>query len=199
MPNIHVWRWPVLLLLLAAWAAPDQARAEAASTTSCLRGRPRPECTSYWVTESLFGIRHRQDLGLARWYYGSSGESSFAYGAAVGWMKNMADRRALGAVIQVSDIGVRVGPRLRFWLTPDFALDVDLGPRWEPGRIETVEAEIALGWRDLVGISIAAARDFGGNRQEFRFGVRPGSWVGLSTYAAALAGAVLVIVAYKPD
>jgi hypothetical protein len=126
-------------------------------------------------------------------------DGSFSYSATVGWMRNTGPRSAVGGVIQVSDVGVRIGPRLRRWLHSSYAVDVELGPRWEPGRIEVVEVEASISRWDLVGFAVAAAHDFGRGDQEFRLGMRAGRWAGLTTYGIALAGLGLFLATFESD
>lgn len=183
----------VVLLLSMCIQRPSRAQEDRTDAASCFRGRPLPTCGSSWVTESFLGARTREGV------YDGSPEYAFAYGATLGWLKNMNERRALGATIQVTDAGVRVGPRLRVWLRAGSAIDIDFGPRWEPGRIEILEAEVSFSRWDLVGVSLATATDLNSGFQEFRFGVRPGSWAGVSTYAVALAGLVYFVATFEAD
>lgn len=200
------------LLVAIAVVEPPAAEAQSrAGGASCFQAGPLPDCRSWWVTESFVGMRFREQTMGTAGVPGDGGgweipptvrevlDGSFAYSATVGWMRNTGSRSAVGGVIQVSDIGVRIGPRLRRWLGSSYAVDVELGPRWQPGRIEVVEVEASISRWDLVGFTVATAHDFGRGGQEFRLGLRVGRWAGLTAYGIALAGLAVFAATYDPD
>jgi len=197
-----------LLLVVATLSLPEAAAQSTVDGRACFQAGPMPECRSFWVTESFLGVRYRErTVGVAQDPDdpGSGGavrtffDGDFAYGATLGWMRNTGARTAVGGVLDVSDVGVRVGPRYRRWLGSGTALDVGVGPRWEPGRIEVVELEATVGRWDLVGLTVATARDFGTGKQDFRLGIRAGRWAGLTVYGVALTGLAVFIATWDPD
>lgn len=145
------------------------------------------------MTESFVGLRSVS---------GSTGYSTYSrttYGGTVGWMKNRDDGSAVGGAIEVSNVGITGAARYRKWIGRRTAVDVGLGPRWEPGRIEVVDLTTSLLWSDLIGVTAAVAHDFGRGSSEFRLGVRSGSWIGVTTYAAALTGVITWLILWDPD
>ncbi len=93
-----------------------------ASPHWCFRGRPRPVCRGFWLTE--FGVASRVSSGRAY-------ESGPLFTWDVGLMGNSGGRHALGATLfaqageEVAGGGIR--PRLRTWLNRSTSLDVAPG------------------------------------------------------------------------
>ena len=87
----------------------------------CFRGKPLPECRSFFVTEA--GLSIRLDS------HSQSESRSLTF--EVGYMVNRGTSSALGATVflrgvdPVSGIGVR--PRYRYWLTKESSLDISPG------------------------------------------------------------------------
>jgi len=88
------------------------------------RGKPLPACRSWWVLEAgwntrIHGSNVRED------------KKHFLGTANIGYMRNIEDRYALGATLYISgdDDAALVGlcARGRLWLSPQAAVDLDLG------------------------------------------------------------------------
>lgn len=109
------------------------AVATAHKTHWCFRGRPKPTCDNFWLTE----------LGFAKSVAKSvTSESASLYTWELGWMVNRGTRHALGVGVffQVDDFpdppdppyyirdntGFGLRPRLRWWISR--AISVDLAP-----------------------------------------------------------------------
>jgi hypothetical protein len=179
------------LLLLAALGEPLAAQA-------CFRGRPLPRCRSFWITEADGGAR------LAG-HGARGGELDVQLGVEVGWMRNLSSRTAIGGGVAAGWDGVAFAslrPRYRRWLTPVLALDASPGVRWTPGRIETVEARLALSWQDLAGVWSEVDADLGaGGAVRWTAGVKTGGQAGLVSYVlgAITFGIVAAIYAGQVD
>jgi len=98
----------------------------AADGGRCWRGRPLPECRSFWITE--FGIGWRltdsSDPARARELFDHYAVYDF------GWMVNRTSKTAWGATFSLKGMGethVGVHIRLRRWIDRNWALDVSPG------------------------------------------------------------------------
>jgi hypothetical protein len=116
--------------LLAQGPSGPPAVATAHKTHWCFRGRPKPTCDNFWLTE----------LGFAK---SVTSDSASTYTWELGWMVNRGTRHALGvgvffqALSWVGDFpdpqykihwhtGFGIRPRLRLWMSR--AISVDLAP-----------------------------------------------------------------------
>jgi hypothetical protein len=166
------------LLLLAALGEPLAAQA-------CFRGRPLPRCRSFWITEAEGGVSLVRPATQAGNFGGAR------LGIEVGWMRNLSPRTAIGGGVAAGWDGrefVSLRPRYRRWLTPVLALDASPGVRWVPGRVEIIEARVAVSWKDLAGVWSEVDADLGaGSGVRWTAGIKTGAQTGLLSY---LAGAI---------
>jgi hypothetical protein len=114
-------------------------------------------------------------------------------------MTNLSPRASVGGGVAAGWDGVEflsLRPRYRRWLSPAVALDASPGIRWTPGRIETVEARLALSWKDLVGVWTEVDADFGSaGAVRWSAGAKTGGQAGILSYiAGAIALGVYVAV-----
>jgi len=93
------------------------------SKAGCFRGKPSPQCQSFWITEIGLGFRlnnqQYDQYGTARLY------------VDFGYMKNVSPRDAWGGTLFASteDERAQMGLRLRYrrWLSSKSALDLSPG------------------------------------------------------------------------
>ena len=178
-------RWGLVLMVFGALATPVPLPGQA-----CFRGRPQPACGSFWLTEADAGVVLAGRNGLR-------GEN-LRLGIEVGWMHAIGERSAIGGGIAGGyDLGeyASLRPRYRRWLTGTWALDLSPGIRWTPGRIETVEARVAVGWRDLAAVWTEVDADLlGGAGVRWLAGIRSGGEAGVVSYIiGAITGAIYVL------
>lgn len=128
-------------LLTVALATPAVAQTD--STTRipprlCWRGKPAPECTTFWITE--FGVDANmsttrtsvgQNYGGGDVYRYAEPDFDSRFIWTVGPMFNTGPRTALGGTLSVSPLGgrsrVALEARRRWWTTPGLALDLSAG------------------------------------------------------------------------
>ena len=100
---------------------PPMPASAASEAHPCFAARPRPHCSSFWLTEFEAGLRAAASRNLR-------GSEFFAW--EVGGMRNVSDRIGIGLTgfWTISDEGGSAGlhPRLRIWLAGDRS--IDLGP-----------------------------------------------------------------------
>ena len=169
---------------------PDKSELQRLSASEprglCFRGRPLPECSSFFITEAEVGyVLFGPDLHSF---------PDFVFGLDVGLMRNLSPHDAVGISAGASNRYVTLGPRYRRWLSDKVALDVGLSAAWEPGRIEIVELHTAIMYGDRVGLWVNAAPDFGRGEHALALGIRAGSEAGLVTYGAAATAVIIVVV-----
>lgn len=177
--------WGLALMVFGALGTPALLPAQA-----CFRGRPQPACRSFWLTEAEAGLVLAGRNGLP-------GEN-LRLGIEVGWMHAIGARSAIGGGIAAGHDQseyASLRPRYRRWLTGTWALDVSPGIRWTPGRIETVEARLAVSWRDLAGVWTEVDADLlGGAGARWLAGIRSGGEAGVVSYIiGAITGAIYVL------
>lgn len=159
----------ITCLCLSVFSVAAVANAQAADTGgNCFRGRPLPECRSFWITE----------LGYFRTALGSespttanpSGEDALKShtALAVGLMRNRSATRADGytAELGINNRGLRVAGsrRYRFWLPSQQQLDLSLGAVHTSVRGFTrgkapgngLTADVSYGLADLVAGTLRA-------------------------------------------
>lgn len=196
-------KWTILASFLLAWSAqaqdaaillvPDESELQRLSASEprslCFRGRPLPECRSFLITEVEVGYQFNSD------FVGGSRTSDIVLGGEVGWMRNLTNRDAIGAVYGANNHYLTLGPRYRRWLSEATALDVGLsvGGR-APSEPEIVELQVAMMYGDRVGLWAAAARDFGRGENGLAAGIRAGAEPGLVAYGVGATYVIIVIV-----
>ena len=127
----------------------------------------------------------------------------------LGWLRNRANRSALGATLAVGTMSGDAGRyavkgRYRWWLADQFAIDADAGPlavsggsvKGPFGRNGAIGATAgaAFAYRDLVAITANVDVVKGDRAQSAAFiGVRAGSW-GAPLFAAGLVALVIATI-----
>ena len=184
-----------ILVLTAGQIAPAQD-SPARTERSCFRGRPLPACRSYWITESGYGIR----LSSVDRYTSSAPGGRFLPSVAVGGMRNLGRRVAVGGTVETGLLGglyLAAKPRVRYWLSTSAALDVSPGfllarsenmPRFAP--------EVSLMFQDRIGI---AAQSFLIPASEYQAGGSPITRQRLTTYLGLRFGSKLGVAGAVAD
>ncbi len=118
----------------------------------CFRGRPLPECRSFWITEA--GTLYRFDLPQTndKWH------ATLMYNWEVGLMVNQSERYAIGGSLffNFDDLTnhTLVGFRARYrrWLSPRISLDIAPGIILSESKTDNVafSGEVMLGADDLI-------------------------------------------------
>jgi hypothetical protein len=181
--------WVPGLLVVGALCAPALLPAQA-----CFRGRPQPACRSFWLTEAEAGtalVGRNRPSGNLR------------LGIEVGWMHALGQRSAIGggiAAVYDQSAYASLRPRYRRWLSGTWALDLSPGIRWTPGRIETVEARLALSWRDLGGVWTEVDGDLlGSGGIRWLAGIRSGGQVGIGSYVVGVIVGAIYVLSFPRD
>ncbi len=128
-------------MIVALVATPCSAQSDTATRIPphlCWRGRPLPECTSFWITE--FGVdavlwstqtRVRQNFGGGDVYDYSARDFDSRFVWTVGPMFNTGPRTALGGTLSISPFGegyrAAIEARRRWWTSSGLALDLSAG------------------------------------------------------------------------
>jgi hypothetical protein len=164
----------------------------------CFRGRPKPACDVFWLTE--FGV-------AARVGYNQPYESGPLFTWELGGMVNHGTRGAFGmaAFAQVGDgvgaVGIR--PRLRYWITPTTSLDLAPGVVLHgSGRSPGFSGHIGLNFGDYAAVTahVVALRpepyDIDQRTRTFvfaggRLGSVPGTIVGITAPIVLLIALVI--------
>ncbi len=98
-----------------------------ANAQHCFRGKPLPQCKTFWITE--FGYSYRLDQPPRR--YLSSSDANFYFTWEYGLMRNLNRKSALGAtfLLGADGDGHRFGvkPRFRRWLDNSISFDLGAG------------------------------------------------------------------------
>jgi hypothetical protein len=191
-------RHAVVIAIAALVAAPTPAAAQ-----FCFRGRPRPACSTFLISEFLVGSRfsesqYAQTLVIAHWEYGL--------------MANVGDRTAVGgtALGTITGGGGRLALKARYrrWLGSSWSLDVapgvvvaaSSGGQDADLRGPGFSGHLGLMWRDLAGVSLLVEAvpfrqpetGIRGTDAALGIGGRLGSPVGGIVGAAAFLGLVIV-------
>ena len=174
--------------LLAQNPSVPPAVATAHKTHWCFRGRPKPACDVFWLTE--FGAALAVPYGPGSLYTGE-----------LGWMMNRGKRLAFGVAgfvesnSEIHDGGIGIRPRLRWWITPDISVDVAPGIMhrsryFDEGPRSNFSGHVGLNFGDYAALTahVVARRDGGG--PDVFVGGRVGSALG-----AIVVGAWLVLIA----
>ncbi|HEX9705334.1 MAG TPA: hypothetical protein VGA20_08825 [Gemmatimonadales bacterium] len=156
----------------------------AGQTQACFRGRPRPTCASFWITET----------GYTRWTNPPPHETPNYFTTELGWMRNVSSRDALGGSLQLAAYGdfdwrLAFKPRYRRWLGRGVRLDVAPGGYWGlAGTLGSgIMVEAGLNYQDRV--ALVGRADKVGNSWNSYYGFKLGSQLGV---AAAAVGAFVV-------
>lgn len=108
------------IMLLAVLLPSDTT----ASSCGWCRGKPPPDCRSFWVLESGWNLRQQGNNVRET-------KEDFLFVADFGYMRNVSSRSAIGgtAYVGADDDGALYGlrARYRFWLHRWFALDISPG------------------------------------------------------------------------
>jgi len=145
------------MLAFAASAAAQVSPTDSLPRPFCFRGRPKPRCDSFWVTE--FSVTPRMNGNPS-----GGGGPNYYYTWDVGAMKNAGARTALGgaAFLGGEDDGVRFGLTVRYrrWITSTTAFDLSPGVLVTGGdnkrapRFPAFTGMAGLMYRDLVGVTM---------------------------------------------
>jgi len=150
----------VLTCLALVLAPPVWGASSEEEHSLCWRGKPRPYCKGFILTD--IGLQARLDDDPT-----GSVESPLHLSLDFGYAHNVSERAAVGgtAYIATGEQHFRVGVRGRYrrWLSKDVSVDLipgllvygseDNGYDYqEPGIIGSV----TLGWRDWVGVTVEA-------------------------------------------
>jgi hypothetical protein len=175
----------MLLLLLAGSAGAD-----------CFRGRPLPECRSFWITESA-ALYQLDNRSAGKWH------SKLYYLVNLGWMVNRNDGYAFGGLTSLgfndltNDWRLHLGVRLRRWVAGETAVDITAGIPVSASRtaFPSVFAELSAMQSDRIGATVrmemvtseySSARNMG-----WYGGLRLGAEPGI---VAAIAGPMLALI-----
>lgn len=152
-----------VVLVMLSLAAPCLAQSDSAARSRwCWRGRPMPECTTFWITE--FGVDASmsstqrivsENLGGGDVYRYALRDFDSRFVWTVGPMFNTRPRAAIGGTVSINPLGGRyraaMEVRRRSWLTDGTALDLSAGAlkMGVPNRTGT-------SYRDEYGLSAGA-------------------------------------------
>jgi hypothetical protein len=186
--------------LLAQSPSATPVVATARKTHWCFRGRPRPTCDHFLLTE----------LGVAK---SLTRDSASLYTGELGWMVNRGTRVALGAGVFVQDrhsaehlaesmtyttggneTGIGIRPRLRWWMSRDISVDIAPGIiLFGSGASVGFSGHVDLNVQDIAAVTAHIV-----SRPQARVpGVQTDVFVGGrvgSTLAAIVGGALLVLL-----
>lgn len=155
---------------------------------SCWRGRPLPDCRSFWITENGPRLGSQEAFGV------------FGTVTAFGHMRSQSDRRAIGGTLQFtsgSDQGtyrLAIMPRYRRWISRAVSADVGvgvalLGEGESAFGFKGVSVLAALDYADIVAITADLETRHGtsqGTQTAATLGVRFGSYLGPVAATASL-------------
>lgn len=154
----------------------------------CFRGRPKPACDVYWITE--FGAAASVPYGAGSLYTGE-----------LGWMMNRGKGLAFGVAgflesnLETHDGGIGIRPRLRWWLTPEISVDVAPGVvhhsrYFDEGPGSTFSGHVGLNFGDYAALTAHVVTRQGGGGPDVFVGGRVGV-----PFGAIITGAWLVFIA----
>jgi hypothetical protein len=190
-------------------AQPTSGKPDGAAV--CFNASPLPRCRSFAVVEvALMPIHNRHPESFTDptqlSYFGSLEDF---VSVELGWLRNRANRSAVGATLAVGTMSGDAGRyavkgRYRWWLPSQFALDADAGPlavsggsvKGPFGRNGAIGATVgaALAYRDLVAITGNFDMVKGDRAQSAAYvGVRAGSWAA-PVFAAGLITLVIATI-----
>ena len=185
-------------VLLAQSPSTSPLVAAAHKTHWCFRGRPKPTCDNFWLTE----------FGFAK---GVTSDSASLYTWELGWTVNRGTRHAVGIGVffqgrrgvenfpdpryrtTLDEAGLGVRPRLRLWMSR--AISVDVAPGiilFGSGAGVGFSGHVGLNFGDYAAITAhVVSRP---HAAIARNGVFVGGRVG-SAFGAILGGATLALIA----
>jgi hypothetical protein len=175
---------------------------QSAAGETCWRGRPAPECDSFWVTE--YGISRR--LSGVSFEPREEELSSIGIRYEIGHMFNVADRYALGGTVTVMGTGETfcgLHGRFRYWLSGNWSLDLSPGVTFygKPGDDDydllypSLSGRFVLNYADFIGVSLGLEHirvRHEGSQLDWYLGAHAGSYPGATL---GLIFAILAIVA----
>jgi hypothetical protein len=201
---------PILAMLLFLAAAPCHAQSDTVAPAPrhlCWRGKPSPECSSFWITE--FGVDDMlastqrviaQNFGGGDVYRYEARDFDSRFVWMIGPMFNRGSRQAIGGTLSISPLGGRyraaVEARRRWWAAEGLGLDLSAGAlrMGVPNATGTanrtaygVTAGAFVVGADLININGRADVLFAGGKA--RFGTSVG--VGGGSYAAVVGSLIL--------
>lgn len=92
----------IVCVLAGAAAGQSETRGDAKAKENCFRGRPLPQCHSFWITE--FGLSRR--FGQRPRLY-SAGEATYYGTFELGWMVNRNERSAQRVIESMFGVAMR--------------------------------------------------------------------------------------------
>jgi hypothetical protein len=164
-------------LLFSSVAAAQQGREQ--TDPLCTRGRPRPACNWFLITETGGNMR----VAPERLGYRTK-KAQFEVGA----MHNSRGRSAIGVtafgITNLDDetyLGIK--PRYRRWLSRVLAVDVSAGPRWEMnsgggGFLAAIGFSVGDWGGFTTQVDVARSRPFINHQVTWHVGLRLGSYLG---------------------
>lgn len=154
--------WSLTLLALATPCVAQSDSATRIPTHLCWRGKPAPECTTFWITE--FGVDAStsstqtvvsQNFGGGDVYRYTARDFDSRFTWTIGPMFSTGPRSAIGGTLSISPLSehyrAALEARRRWWPTQELAFDLSAGPlkMGVPNRAGT-------GYRDEYGLTAAA-------------------------------------------
>ena len=157
--------------------------AASANADVCWRGRPKPDCNAFIVTEAIVGatLNKIQDDDI---------ESAFYRGDA-GYMFNLDPSHAVGGTVSLDlsfdEARLGINGRYRYWLTPFWTIDATPGIAFGVGGFGA-SAHAAVNAGDWVGVDLGYdyLPDGGFNNETvhlLRAGIKVGAYPGLGVGA----------------
>lgn len=174
---------------ILTFAAPLQAQ-------FCFRGRPKPECSQFLITEA----------GLAK-----GAEDARLAISELGFMQNLNERKAVGgtvllAVGEYEQAQIALKVRYRRWLDPNLSLDASPGViLWHERynfRAPGFTGHVGLGYGDHVALTVlveAIPRKEEDTEVRSYLGFRVGSYIGTGAHVLAAVLAVIVALTWEGD
>jgi len=163
----------------------------------CFRGKPKPECDSFLITEIGLGLRLADDrVSNVGWPI-----------SEIGWMKNVNDRYAIGATSyvtyesQYTNFRGGVKLRARRWLDHGFSLNLSSGIVFlgDPPGPDYV-AHVDLNYKDLVapyvGLDMLSDQTSPLDGPNWHAGLRFGSYGGMGLTGVAVGVFVTILYFY---
>jgi hypothetical protein len=164
---------------------------------ACFRGRPLPDCESFWLTES--GVFWRFDRKASRDWH-----ERLLYSIEIGLMKNRCECSALGGTVMLAfedmtnDFRLAFKGRYRRWLSQKHSVDIAPGIYLTGSKTDfpSFTTSVSLNAADyfaLVGVlDILKSEKGGGTDFAWFGGIRFGSEPGL---IIAIAGPIFALIA----
>lgn len=204
---MHALRLTALTALTVLTGASPLAAQE--SSRLCFSPAPSPSCQSWWITEA--GVRYRVSDRFPD-------EQDVFFHYALGWMRNIGPRMALGGeVFGGSDGHARggVAARARRWLSPRASLDLVVGIHLV-GNASSQEiktgsptVQVRLSRSDLVAVVASIdrlalhcdlgcefVRDPNTTRTRAFLGLEVGSGLGVAGFAGTALGFAIATLLY---